>query len=58
MLIADQAGAGGMLRLKAWPPRAAGGDRHHLRELMATLSGLQAREMSMPHVAIRRARNG
>ena len=34
------------------PPRTG---QHHLRGLLATLSGLQAREMSMPHVAIRRA---
>ena len=56
-VIADQGDAVGMLAFQGTslayvPPRTG---QHHLRGLLATLSGLQAREMSMPHVAIRRA---
>lgn len=56
-VIADQGDAVGMLafqgtQLAYVPPRTG---QHHLRGLLASLSGLQAREMSMPHVAIRRA---
>lgn len=56
-VIADQGDAVGMLAFQGTslayvPPRTG---QHHLRGLLATLSGLQARELSMPHVAIRRA---
>lgn len=56
-VVADQGDAVGMLAFQGTsfayvPPRTG---QHHLRGLLATLAGLQAREMSLPHMAIRRA---
>jgi uncharacterized protein (DUF58 family) len=56
-VVADQGDAVGMLAFQGTqmayvPPRTG---QHHLRAVLASLSGLQARELSMPHVAIRRA---
>jgi uncharacterized protein (DUF58 family) len=56
-VIADQGDAVGLLAFQGtsqtYIPARTG--QHHLRGLLATLSRLQAREMGLPHMAVRRA---